>query len=162
MCLACSVAQSCLTLCDPMDRSPPASTVHEIFPGKNTGVGSHFLLQGIFPTQGSNESTSPALAGWFVTTEPPGKPTKHSGISDFTPVPARGQARCSSWSPTVTVSDYHWISTVCLAKTAFAFPYPSFCSRIMHSNRVIAFLESLMLITHTPSTWGRQGLSSWI
>ena len=24
------------------------------FPGKNTGMGSHFLLQGIFPTQGSN------------------------------------------------------------------------------------------------------------
>ena len=24
------------------------------FPGKNTGVGSHFLLQEIFPTQGSN------------------------------------------------------------------------------------------------------------
>ena len=24
------------------------------FPGKNTGVGRHFLLQGIFPTQGSN------------------------------------------------------------------------------------------------------------
>ena len=23
-------------------------------PGKNTGVGSHALLQGIFPTQGSN------------------------------------------------------------------------------------------------------------
>ena len=23
-------------------------------PGKNTGVGSHFLLQGIFPTQGEN------------------------------------------------------------------------------------------------------------
>ena len=26
------------------------------FPGKNTGVGCHFLLQGIFPTQGSNPS----------------------------------------------------------------------------------------------------------
>ena len=25
------------------------------FPGKNTGVGCHFLLQGIFPTQGSNK-----------------------------------------------------------------------------------------------------------
>ena len=25
------------------------------FPGKNTGVGYHFLLQGIFPTQGSNQ-----------------------------------------------------------------------------------------------------------
>ena len=24
------------------------------FPGKNTGVGCHFLLQGIFPTKGSN------------------------------------------------------------------------------------------------------------
>ena len=24
------------------------------FSGKNTGVGCHFLLQGIFPTQGSN------------------------------------------------------------------------------------------------------------
>ena len=39
------VAQSCPTLCDPMDY-----TVY----GQNTGVGSHFLLQGILPTQGSN------------------------------------------------------------------------------------------------------------
>ena len=32
-------------------------------PDKNTGLGSHFLLQGIFPTQGSNSclSLSPAL-----------------------------------------------------------------------------------------------------
>ena len=28
---ACSVAQSCLTLCDPMDCSPPGSSVHGIF-----------------------------------------------------------------------------------------------------------------------------------
>ena len=28
------VAQSCLTLCDPMDRSPPGSSVHGIFPAK--------------------------------------------------------------------------------------------------------------------------------
>ena len=39
------VAQSCPTLCDPMYYS---------LPGKSTGVGCHFLLQGIFPTQGSN------------------------------------------------------------------------------------------------------------
>ena len=26
------------------------------FPGKNTGVGCHFLLQGIFPTQESNQT----------------------------------------------------------------------------------------------------------
>ena len=30
------------------------STVHGDSPGKNTGVGSHALLQGIFPSQGSN------------------------------------------------------------------------------------------------------------
>ena len=37
-------------LCDPVDCSPPDSTVHGIFCGKNTGVGCHFLLQGIFLT----------------------------------------------------------------------------------------------------------------
>ena len=41
-----------LTICDPMDYSPPASSVHGDSPGKNTGVGCHFLLQGIFPSQG--------------------------------------------------------------------------------------------------------------
>ena len=34
-------------------RSPPGSSVQS-FSIKNTGVGCHFLLQGIFPTQGSN------------------------------------------------------------------------------------------------------------
>ena len=38
----------------PMDCSPPGSSVHGVFPGKNTGVGCHFLLQGIIPTQGLN------------------------------------------------------------------------------------------------------------
>ena len=42
--------QSCLTLWDPMDYSPPGSSVHGDSPGKNTGVDCHFLLQGIFPT----------------------------------------------------------------------------------------------------------------
>ena len=47
-------AQLCLTLCNPMDCTPPGSSVHGNSPGKNTGVGCHFLLQGIFPTQGLN------------------------------------------------------------------------------------------------------------
>ena len=33
------------------------------FPDRNTGVGCHFLLQGIFPTQGSN----PGLLHWRQT-----------------------------------------------------------------------------------------------
>ena len=48
------VAQSCPTLCNPMDCSPPGSFVHGILHGKNTGVGSHSLLQGIFLTQELN------------------------------------------------------------------------------------------------------------
>ena len=50
----CLAAQSCLILCDHMDCSPPGSSVHEDSPGKNTGMGCHALLQGIFPTQGPN------------------------------------------------------------------------------------------------------------
>jgi len=48
------VTESCLTLCKPMNCSLPGSSVHDNFPGKNTGVGCHFPLQGIFPTQRSN------------------------------------------------------------------------------------------------------------
>ena len=45
----CLVAQSCSTLCDPADCSPPGSSVHEDSPGKNNGAGHHPLLQGISP-----------------------------------------------------------------------------------------------------------------
>ena len=38
--------QSCLTLCDPIDGSPPGSAIPGILQArKNTGVGCHFLLQ---------------------------------------------------------------------------------------------------------------------
>ena len=38
---------SCLTLCNPVDSSPPGSSVRGDSPGTNTGVGCHALLQGI-------------------------------------------------------------------------------------------------------------------
>ena len=44
----------CLTLCNSMDCSLPGSSVHGDSLGKNTRVDCHFLLQVIFPTQGSN------------------------------------------------------------------------------------------------------------
>ena len=46
--------QSYLTLCYPVECSPPGSSVHGDSPGKNTGVSCYALLQGIFPAQGSN------------------------------------------------------------------------------------------------------------
>jgi len=50
----CFVPQSCPTLCSPMDCGPPGSSANGDSSGNNTGVGCHALLQGIFPTQGSN------------------------------------------------------------------------------------------------------------
>ena len=44
LCYAKSL-QSCLTLCDPIDSSPPVSPVPGDSPGKNTAVGCHFLFQ---------------------------------------------------------------------------------------------------------------------
>ena len=48
------VAQLCLTIQDPMDYGP--SGLPWNYPGKNTGVGCHALLQGIFLTQALNPS----------------------------------------------------------------------------------------------------------
>ena len=60
------------TLCDPMDCSPLASSVHGDSPGKNTGVGCHDLLQGVFlevdPEIEPMSLMSPALTGGFFTT----------------------------------------------------------------------------------------------
>ena len=67
--------QSCPTLCNLMDCSLPGFYVHGDSPGKNTGVGCHFLLQRIFPTQGSNLSLCLLYRRGICTTEPPGKPS---------------------------------------------------------------------------------------
>ena len=68
--------QSCQTLYDPMNCSPPGSSVHGDSPGKNTGVGCHPLLQGIFPTQGLNPRLLSLLHQQAVSLPlaPPGKP----------------------------------------------------------------------------------------
>ena len=72
MCVCvCVSAQSCPTLCDPMDYRPSSSSVHGIIPGKNTGVGCHSFLQGTFQTQGWTKPSSlasPELADRLFTT----------------------------------------------------------------------------------------------
>ena len=58
-----------------MDCSPPGFSVHRDSPGKNTGVGCHVLLQGIFPIQVSG------IAADSLPSEPPGKPsTWYKGV----------------------------------------------------------------------------------
>ena len=71
--------QSCPTLCDPMNCSPPGPSrllSQWDSPGKNTGVGCHALLQGIFLTQRLNWCLL-CLLHWQVGSlplAPPGKP----------------------------------------------------------------------------------------
>ena len=79
LCL-CSDTQLCLTLCDSWKCSPPGSSVHGAFPGKNIGMGCHSLLQGIFPTQGSNLCLLRllALAGGSFPLSHLGSPTETS------------------------------------------------------------------------------------
>ena len=62
------VDQLCLTLwtvIDPINCRPPGSSVLGDSPHKNTGVGCHAFLQGIFPTQGSNQ-VSHIARGFFT------------------------------------------------------------------------------------------------
>ena len=70
----CSVTPSCLR---PHGPEPCRLLCPWDFPGKNTGVGSHSLLQEIFPAQGSNWMFD-ALVDGFFTTAPPGKPTRYT------------------------------------------------------------------------------------
>ena len=73
---ACSVAKSCLTLCDPMDGSLPDSSVHGIFQARTLKWVAISYLPGIFESQGIEPASlvCPVLAGRFFTTEPFGKP----------------------------------------------------------------------------------------
>ena len=70
-CCSCLVIKSCLTLLQPYGLQPFRLLCPWDFPGKNTGMCCHFLLQKIFPT--GIKLTSPAWAGRFFTTEPSGK-----------------------------------------------------------------------------------------
>ena len=67
-------------------------------PGKNTGMGCHFLLQGIFPTQGLNPSLL-SLLHWQVVSlplEPPGNPIywESHGQQGDQPVSPKGNQPC--------------------------------------------------------------------
>ena len=69
----CVSAQPCLTLCDPVDCSPP---------GKNTGVGSYSLLQRIFPTQESNLGL-PHRRQIIYCWSPQGNPILYPNVPNF-------------------------------------------------------------------------------
>jgi len=68
--------QLCATLCDPVDCSPPGSSVHGILQARILELNKksgHAFLKGALPNPGF-EPTSPALQADSLPTEPPGKP----------------------------------------------------------------------------------------
>ena len=78
--LLCLVARSCPTLCNPMDCSPPGSSVHGILQAR--------ILEWLpclppwdIPSPGI-KSASPALQVGSLSTEPPGKPRRPWTLED--------------------------------------------------------------------------------
>ena len=64
-CGCCLVAKSCLTLLRPCGQEPARLLCPWDFPGKNTEVGCHFLLKGMFLTQKLNPSLLHWLPWWL-------------------------------------------------------------------------------------------------
>ena len=70
----CPIIRSYLTLCDPMDCSPPLSMG---FPRQDYWSGLSFPPPGYLPHP-CMEPMTPAMAGRLFTTEPPVKPHTNS------------------------------------------------------------------------------------
>ena len=75
-CVCARSLKPCPTPCNPVDCGLPGSSVHGILPSKNTGVGCHAFLQGVFWIQGSNPHVLNFLH-WQVGSLPLAPPGKH-------------------------------------------------------------------------------------
>ena len=101
MCLNLSIKQTLIVICKycasahspshadslrPHGLQPSRLLCPWDFPGENTGVGCHLLLQGILPTQGLNPSLLPATLHWQVDSsplDPPGQVSTLSQLSHY-------------------------------------------------------------------------------
>ena len=73
--LMCVCAQSCLTLCHPMDYGPPRSTVHGTFPARILEWVAIFFSRG--PSWPGDQTCISWIAVIFFSAEPPGFPYIH-------------------------------------------------------------------------------------
>ena len=79
--ISSSCAQSCPTLCDPMDSNPPGS-LSMAFPRQEYQRGFRFLTPGDLPDPEINPVSpeAPALQEDSLPTEPSGKPKAFHGV----------------------------------------------------------------------------------
>ena len=78
----CLVTQSCLTVCDPMARSLPGSSVYGNYPDKSTWSGLQCPPPGDLPVPGI-EPKSPTLQTVSLPSEPQGKPKVTSKLGPY-------------------------------------------------------------------------------
>ena len=75
----CSVVQSCPTLCDPMNNTPPRSSVHGVFQARILEwVATSYFRGTSQPRDRTPGFSVSCTAGRFFTTEPPGKPPNYN------------------------------------------------------------------------------------
>ena len=121
-------AQSCLTL-RPHGLQPTRRLCPWDFLGKNTGMSYHFLLQGIFPTQGWNLGLLHPFAGRFLTTAPPGKASwpssggSNSWQSGFTHPPIRVMLSLTLCLLVICIFPLRCDSCACLQILCFHIPF---------------------------------------
>ena len=90
------VARSCSTLCDPMDCSPPASSVLGDSPGKNTGEhGLPCPPPGDLPKPGI-KPRSPTMQADSLPSKPPGNP-KNTRVGSLSLLQGIFPAQQSNW-----------------------------------------------------------------
>ena len=80
----CACPLSCPTLCDPMDCSPPGSSVPGILQARIVEQVAVFSSRRFSPTRDRTPvSFLSCSAGGFFTTEPSGKPQNPSGLGYY-------------------------------------------------------------------------------
>ena len=83
-----------LTLCDPIRLCPLGSSVHRISQARILEwVAISFSRGPSRPRDQTHVSWFPALAGWFFTTEPPGKSERYKVIGEFISVKHDGSLK---------------------------------------------------------------------
>ena len=111
----CLVTQLCPTICYPMDHSPPGSSAHGDSTGRNTGVGCQYscqyLLQGVFPTQGSNPGLPHCRQIPYQLLSLPGKPNNSFKMFKITDINLNVTV-WTQWSDCIWVHNCRTISLI--------------------------------------------------
>ena len=158
--------QSCLTLCDPMDCSPPGSSVHGISQARILESVAVSSSRGSFWPRGWTwVSGISCIIGKFFTTEPPGKPHSFCIMvsSDISP-PRYPHAFFSPFlKSSVHMSPYQRSLLESFVQNNIPFcPWPSLCFISLHStcDHLTYYLFMYLFITCLPtlnviSTWAK-------